>query len=152
MTIIADFVVEGRPEPKGSWTPVAMGKRIVLLPARAKNRKDGTRSTEARDRYEAWTRSVTAAATAWQLVHRRKVVDDEPLSVQLGFFVPKPLSSRDEYPIRRPDLDKLTRLALDCLTKARLIADDARIVDLTLSKRFGKPHARIIVSSLEDAA
>jgi Holliday junction resolvase RusA-like endonuclease len=146
--IIADFTVDGNPEPKGSWTPIVRGGRVVMLPARR---------GEARKRYEVWVRDVTAAAKVWQLTHRRALLDDEPLRVELGFFMPRPPSvhKRVLFPIRRFDADKLARLVLDCLTKGGLIADDARIVDLIVSKRFAGekgPHARIIVSSLLERA
>lgn len=156
MNVIADFVVHGRPEPKGSWSIYQPPNgRARLIPAYNVKRKDGTRS-DARERYAAWTRAVTAAATVWQLSHRRKLVDNEPLRVEIGFFLPRPVSTpkRIPYPIRKPDLDKLARLALDCLTQAGLITDDARIVELVVSKRFAlsKPCARIIVASLAEVA
>jgi len=155
--IIADFTVDGIAEPKGSVSAFVRGKRAVIVQGGRRNkRKDGTYS-DAPDRYRKWTRDVTAAATVWQAVHRRPLVDDEPLRVEIGFYLPKPASAskRVLFPIRKPDSDKLARCVLDALTKGGLIADDARIVDLIISKRFAcekGPHARIIVSSLLERA
>lgn len=151
MRLIADFTVDGVAEPKGSMTPVLRGDKILMLHRVNNQRKDGTRS-DGRERYQAWTLAVSSAARVWQLTHRRKIDDTEPLRVEIEFFLPKPASAskRILFPVRKPDSDKLARCVLDALTTGGLIADDARIVDLIVSKRFAteKPHARIIVSSL----
>lgn len=155
--IIADFVVNGIAEPKGSVSAFVRGKRAVIVHGGRRNkRKDGTFS-DAPERYRRWMRDVAAAAKVWQTVHRRKINDDEPLRVEIAFFLPRPAraAKRVVFPVRRPDSDKLARAVLDALTKGGLIADDARIVDLIVSKRFATetPHARIVVTSLlENAA
>lgn len=48
--------------------------------------------------------------------------------------VVKPTSPK--YPVVKPDLDKVTRLLLDAAKDARLIRDDAHVIDLHVSKRY----------------
>jgi Holliday junction resolvase RusA-like endonuclease len=143
--IIADFTVDGIAEPKGSVRGFNVKGRVVIV-----------HGGNSPGKYKAWVRDVTAAAKVWQEVHRRTIQDDEPIAVDLWFYLPRPKSAskRVVYPIRRPDIDKLARLACDCIVKAGLIADDARIVDLTLHKRFAtdQPYARVIVKSLLEKA
>jgi Holliday junction resolvase RusA-like endonuclease len=145
--LLAAFTVEGVPEPKGSLTPIVRNGRAVLVPGLNRKRKDGTRS-DGRQRYERWCRAVTAAATVYQAVNRRVVRDDESLIVEIAFYLPKPASAprRVVHPNRKPDIDKLTRAVFDCLTKAGVIADDARIVRMIVDKKFAidrKPRAEI---------
>jgi Holliday junction resolvase RusA-like endonuclease len=153
--VIADFTVDGIPEPKGSMTPARRGGKIVMLHGMNHKRKDGTRG-DGRERYEAWERSVVAAATVWQLTHKRRVIEREPLVLTCAFFLPRPksLPKSVEYPTAPPDLDKLARMIGDCLKKGGLISDDAVFVDLNARKRFAfdKPCVRIIVSTLLERA
>jgi Holliday junction resolvase RusA-like endonuclease len=39
----------------------------------------------------------------------------------------------------KPDIDKLTRAILDGLTDGGLLADDARVVELHITKRYPTP-------------
>lgn len=70
------------------------------------------------------------------------------LEVRVTFYIERPRSikiSDRPLPIVRPDLDKLAR-TLDSLTTARLISDDALIVELHAKKRYAdtrSPGARI---------
>jgi Holliday junction resolvase RusA-like endonuclease len=149
LPLLAAFRVDGVPEPKGSMTAIVRGGRAILIPAYDTKRKDGTRS-DSRKRHEQWVRSVTAAGVVYQAVNRRHVRDDEALVVELKFFLPRPpsLPPRVHYPIRKKDADKLARLVLDCLTKSGTIADDGRIVDLVVRKRFAigcPPGVEIVI-------
>ena len=59
----------------------------------------------------------------------------------LRFNIRKPVS----YPasvvnmVRKPDLDNLAKAVLDALVKARILADDNIVTDLSLSKRYVEP-------------
>ena len=65
---------------------------------------------------------------------------DGPLRLRMVFTLQKPASAPKRtrtWPIRYPDLSKLTRSTEDALTSSGLIADDARIVEYSrLAKVF----------------
>jgi len=149
--ILMQLVVDGIPEPKGSvsaFVDKRTGKARIKF-GTASKRKDGTRG-DGPKRYRAWCRTVCAAAKAWQAVNRRLTHDEEALALEIVFCMPRPVSTprKIKLPIRKPDLDKLTRLVADCLTKSEVITDDARIVEIHVRKQFaldGKPCARITI-------
>jgi Holliday junction resolvase RusA-like endonuclease len=135
---LARFVAYGNPEPKGSvaaFVDKRTGQARIKFGSTTK-RKDGSRS-DGPQRYAAWCANVTSAAAAWRLTNGRPTFDG-PLVVYLKFFLPRPKSVPLAiiFPAVKPDVDKLCRGVLDCLTKAELIADDARIVDAWPRKRY----------------
>lgn len=77
---------------------------------------------------------------------------DEPVGVIATFTLPRPSSAprRRWAPDRKPDLDKLARACFDALTAAGVVADDARVIDLTCSKRYGQPGMHLTVAPLID--
>lgn len=154
-TVIAAFAIEGIPEPKGSLSAFADPRnpgRIIMTHGSSKKRKDGSRS-DGPERFKAWAMRVRSAATVWQITHRRELRDDEAIGVRLAFYMPRAISTpkRVKYPIRKPDLDKLTRCVCDALQKGRLIAEDARIIDLDLKKRYDpdRPRCEVTVWVIE---
>lgn len=134
------FIVYGVPMPKGSHTAVVRGNRAVLLDARR---------GPSRKAFEVWTMAVYTAA------HVRTVplMDatpsgpyalDGPLNVCARFFFPRPKTETRAERLRlfkttTPDLDKLLRALLDPMTKAGLIADDARVVSFNGSAKLFVP-------------
>lgn len=62
----------------------------------------------------------------------------EPISVMLTFYLPRPKSVKREYPSVRPDIDNYSKLTLDAMTQAEILTDDALVVDLYLTKRYGE--------------
>ena len=68
---------------------------------------------------------------------------DGPLILTILFWLTAPTSlSRKKLamgPYRKPDLSKLVRSTEDALVTAGAIADDARIVELHVEKRFVPP-------------
>lgn len=130
-TPLAVFCAYGVPMPMGSKTALVSKTtgRIVL--------KDG-RNKESQRAYREWCAAVESAVCARRMIRGYEVDDDAPLLVRLTFFLPRPASAprRVTHPVRKPDLDKLARCVLDCLTRAHAIADDARIVLLIAEKRF----------------
>lgn len=74
-----------------------------------------------------------------------------PAAVSLEFSVPKPKSApkkRDVLPHKRPDLDKLVRAALDAMSGVAF-RDDAQIVDITATKRYGTPGVYVRIEQLD---
>jgi Holliday junction resolvase RusA-like endonuclease len=124
MTRVA-FVAYGNPAPKGS-------KRGFF------NKHTGRVAlVESSKREKPWRQDVMAAALS---ARNGAEPLDGPLVLRLVFTMPKPKSapkSRRSYPDRKPDVDKLMRSVLDALVAAGVIADDARVVEVTrLAKVF----------------
>lgn len=73
---------------------------------------------------------------------------DEPVDVFCTFILPRPQSApkRRWAPDRKPDIDKLLRAALDALTASGVVADDARVVHVAMSKVYGLPGMTMSVS------
>ena len=77
---------------------------------------------------------------------------DGPVKVTAVFYFPRPRTTRfKRYPAGKPDTDKLCRAVLDSLTIARVIRDDARVVELSARKEWAdtKNGAQITVELVE---
>lgn len=72
---------------------------------------------------------------------------DEPVVVTVTFVLSRPASAprRRWAPDRKPDIDKLLRAALDALTASGVVADDARVVHVQMSKVYGQPQMVLTV-------
>lgn len=61
--------------------------------------------------------------------------------LHLKFFLLRPPSVNSKtrpFPVVKPDIDKLTRAIMDGLS-GKIYTDDARVVDLVISKRYDNP-------------
>lgn len=123
------FFVEGHPAAQGSKRHVGGGRMIEMskyLPA--------------------WREEVKGAA---RRCHMDDGPYDGPVSVAITVYLAAPKKSRfGEYPAGPPDADKLARAIGDALTQSGVIKDDARIVDLHITKRWadgGPPGASITI-------
>ena len=76
---------------------------------------------------------------------------DCPVQVAATFALPRPASAvRARWaPDRKPDIDKLLRSLLDALTASGCVADDARVVDVRMSKVYGLPGVTFTVGPAE---
>lgn len=136
------FTVFGIPAPKGSKRAFAVGGRAMVVDDNKPALRD-------------WTRQVNDKLQG--LAEAGLPTLDGPLYVVARFYMPKPKSApkrRRTWPDKKPDLDKLLRALLDPLVKTRLIADDARIVELHAEKRYAedagvKPCADVSVWTFE---
>ena len=135
------FTVIGEAKPKGSARGFAVGRRVVIT-------------------------NDCAAAKPWQQqVHwtAREAVQEAglqpwagPVYVMIAFVLPRPLrlgKKRSGVPHgNRPDLDKLTRTALDALTGVCFL-DDGQVARLHVTKRYADPAepagATITVQAIE---
>ena len=110
----------------------------------------GSRTRSANPKLNDWRQRVGNTALA---VRRGIFFDRETaVDVRLIFYLPRPQSTpkRIEYPIRKPDIDKLERAILDALTNV-LWVDDAQVTDVTKRKRFapgGTCYVAISVSEM----
>jgi Holliday junction resolvase RusA-like endonuclease len=141
-----EIFVAGDPKPMGSKTAFVVrgprGSRAVVT--------DGKSGKAMR----SWQDSVTAEALSMWGDGGRMT---GPVEVVMTFFLARPggqlnkhgqpRPSAPRYPAVKPDIDKLARSTLDALAVV-LLADDSRVVTLTLGKRYadeGPTGARISV-------
>lgn len=120
--------------------PVAQGRpRAFKLPSGQIRMYDPATSRD-------WKRTVLA-----QVLERKPPVPVEgPLTMTLVFEVPRPKSTpkRVQYPIKRPDLSNMLKAIEDALTGV-VYRDDAQIVELSVTKRFGPtPGVAVRVEAL----
>lgn len=71
-----------------------------------------------------------------------------PVGVRLDFVLQGPKRRTRVHPTVRPDIDKLTRAALDALTMARVYGDDSQVCDLHVTKAYGDPALHVLVVEL----
>ncbi len=121
------FRVDGIPAPQGSKRHVGNG-RMIEMSKRVGPWRDRVVLTLRRD-------------------YKGEPLDG-PLSARLEFYIERPKSVTREFPSVMPDIDKLVRSTFDAMKQGGLIADDARIVDLEATKRYGEPGAFIIVNEV----
>lgn len=126
--------VPGIPVPQGSMRALGPGRMVH----------------SNRDKLRPWRDSVT-----WHLRDAMTAAGmtepwDEPVGVLIVFILPRPASAprRRWAPDRKPDLDKLARSCLDSLTAAGVVADDARVTDITCRKRYGQPGMHLTIAPL----
>ena len=109
--------IPGTPQPQGSKAAFLRGKKVVMI--------------DSNKNLPAWRKLVTqkleeANASCQPLTGA--------ISLDVMFFMPKPKSNRDLFPIRKPDIDKLIRAINDSATDAGCIEDDARVVETVAYK------------------
>src|SRR5262249_45944476 len=92
---------------------------------------------ESSKQVKPWRDSVVSAARE-NLTHFVGAV-----SLSIYFTLPKPKSApktRQTWPDKKPDLDKLCRSTFDALKTAGVIEDDSRVVRLETEKVFPGEH------------
>lgn len=134
------FFVAGNPVPKGSFRAFNNGGRPVIT-----NNNPRTKDWEMRIAHEA---QVAISATMLN------EIIDSAVRVSMDFYMerPKSLKKSVEHNIKRPDLDKLVRAALDGITGV-LINDDSQVVELRATKNYAgdkekRPGAWITIETL----
>lgn len=131
--------IDGDPAPQGS-------KSGFVNPSTGK-----VRMVEKSKRLKPWRATVAAAV--------RDALDgapplDGPIEVDLVFYLPRGKTVRRLLPTVTPDIDKLTRAVLDGLGAKHgggAIADDARVVDLHVRKRYADDCAPGVVIKVQPA-
>ena len=127
-------VAFGAPATQGSKKAFVRGRKVSLV--------------EMDKKLPAWRAAVEAAAQlsagpTWEPI-------DAAVSVTGQVSLRKPKTTKyPDAPAGTPDLDKLQRAIGDALTKARVIADDARIVHWNIRKVWGIPGADLIITQEE---
>lgn len=120
-----EMTVRGEPAPQGS-------KRGFV------NKHTGrVAMVESSKKVGPWRDDVKAAAENARDAALSAL--DGPLYAEIIFTLPKPKSApktRQIWPDRKPDLDKLARAVFDALRAAGVYTDDARVVELRTAKRY----------------
>lgn len=104
------FTALGEPAPQGSMRGFVVNGRAIV--------------TADNKRTKPWRQAIIDSAPDGPLLHG-------PVAVYCVFTMPRPKSApkRETIPSKKPDLDKLTRAALDAVKDAGLIEDDARVAE-----------------------
>jgi Holliday junction resolvase RusA-like endonuclease len=140
------FTVHGTPQPKGSaraFVPKGWTRPVITSTNRNLKGWEATIRTEIqRVMSEKPRADLLAIFTA-------------PVRVTLVFHLDRPKSAprRVTLPITRPDLDKLTRGAIDALNGV-LFKDDSQVVAIDARKCFADTGAKleVVVESWTDVA
>ncbi|MFI6248978.1 RusA family crossover junction endodeoxyribonuclease [Streptomyces sp. NPDC051016] len=132
MTLAFDFEVHGTPGPQGSKTRNAAGAMY-----------------ESSAKVKPWREAVKSAALdrlsydiCWSPLR-------EAVRLEVVFTLPRPKShfgtgknaglvkaSAPQYPIGKPDTDKLLRSTQDALKDAGVLLDDSVVTDTVAAKRY----------------
>lgn len=123
--------VIGLPAPKGSRRFVGLSKagRGILI--------------ESSKKCKPWSLAVKYETMTVRENAGMRGPMGGPVEVVMVFTMPKPKSapkSRETWPDKKPDIDKLVRSTSDALVEAGAIEDDARIVTLWARKVFPGSH------------
>lgn len=154
----------GNPQGEGG-TPAGAGLPLVIhvlgTPAPQGSKRAFRHRTTGRvvtvesahERVQTWREAVKAAAWAALPSTGRYPFGSDPLTVEITFTLARPKSHyrtgrnahllRDnapEYPVTKPDLDKLTRSTFDALVDAGVIGDDAMVAEVVARKRYPRTH------------
>jgi len=125
---VIDLFVSGVPQPKGSTKAFVVNGRPII-----------TSTNKSLKSWEGVVRNALGMASV--------VLIKGPVTVSLWFSLPQPQTraprpksadprKRNPVPDTKPDLDKLARGTLDALNRIAF-EDDARVVDLHVSKVYG---------------
>lgn len=127
------FAVRGLPIPQGNLRASVVNGHAYL-------------HEKSKGPLSAWRHAVASAAQPYA----PKTLWEGPVSITLLFTLPQPKSRKEWagrgknkrrvkwWPDRRPDVDKLARACLDALTNV-VFRDDAQVVGLSATKRYGAP-------------
>lgn len=105
---------------------------------------------------EGWKSLVATEARS----HRPAAPLEEPLSVELDFFLPRPKSRSRKCDVQdaiacasKPDCDNLAKAVLDCMTQDGWWRDDSQVVRLVVEKRYhaigARPGASVRVREMQ---
>lgn len=129
------FGVNGIPKPQGSKTIRTAGGRSWL--------------TEASPEVYKWREKVRETAKRVFILNALQKPLDEPVEVEITFYLPKPKSVDRNQPAVKPDLDKLVRAINDSI-QGILIADDSRVCRIIAEKRYAKLGEPGVIISIRE--
>lgn len=136
MTELVLRVYGTEPGPQGSKRHVGNGRMI-----------------EASKKVAPWRAAVALEIQKAWLAFDGFVIFDEPVEVEVTFYLPRPSTVKRILPSVPPDVDKLARSTLDGLVQGGALVDDSLVVNLTALKRYadGRPiGADIVIKTLQN--
>lgn len=116
-----NLFINGEPAPQGSKTAKCINGKAIMW-------ESSTKVKLWRQLVDFQTK-VAMHNNKWQML-------DQPLSIELTFYLPKPKSVTRFVPSVKPDLDKLIRSTCDGLKTGGLYTDDALIVQILANKYY----------------
>jgi Holliday junction resolvase RusA-like endonuclease len=132
------FAVNGVPKPQGSKTIRSIGGRSWL--------------TEASPEVYKWRDTVRETAKRVFILNGLQKPLDEPVEIEITFYLPKPKTVDRQQPAVKPDLDKLIRAVNDSI-QGILVVDDSRVCRIVADKRYaklGEPGVIITIRKYND--
>lgn len=124
MTQLLHWFVEGVPVPQGSKTAMVVNGRAVMF--------------EANKKHKSWREHVSSVIPALESP------STSPVRVELLFYFNRPKTVKREYMSVKPDIDKLSRSILDCLS-GRIIKDDSQVIILNARKEYTDQSPGVLV-------
>jgi crossover junction endodeoxyribonuclease RusA len=139
--VLIKFTVYGHPQPQGStraFIPKGWQRPII---------------TSDNAKLKPWRQEITKAAIqALGETPLPAIARNLPVAVRMDFYLAKPQSTpkRVTRPVKKPDVDKLTRAIFDSLT-GTVFVDDSQVVEVLIGKWYGQPErVEIFVSIARD--
>lgn len=134
------FTVIGEPQPQGStraFIPKGWNRAVI---------------TTANKKNKPWRQECSnAAMVAIETFGFVPMMNGEPVELSVDFYFDKPKSVKKSVAckVTKPDVDKLVRSVCDALTGIAF-KDDAQIVRLHSTKRFGTPSRAVVTVCTAD--
>ena len=129
------FFVDGIPESQGSKHAFAVRRKSGGVWTYTGKTCMVDASPKHHNRLKSWRQTVMIAAVNAKNEYGWTTVD-EPVGLELVFYLPSPKKPMFPEPAVKPDVGKLARAVEDSLTQAELYADDARIIEEHIRKRY----------------
>lgn len=142
------IIVEGKPAPKGSWSPITRGGKTRFIPSNKNS--------------ASWQKKVKEHCIGYI---DEPFLKPEAFRIGLSFCFKRPKShfgtgrnsdklkpNAPKYMIKTPDLDKLERSILDAMTGI-IYEDDSQVADLISKKRYsdeGKDGVIIYIERIKE--
>lgn len=105
-------------------------------PQGSKRHVGNGRMVESSRKVAPWRAAVSEAVkTAWR-DNLGFIVFEEPVQVDVTFWLPRPATVKRPLPSVPPDVDKLARATLDGLVQGGCLKDDALVTELLARKRY----------------
>lgn len=140
--------------------PIAQPRQRIRVVKTRAGRVFAQNYTPTKSPANEWKRmvSIEALNAALQRRHEFKRPISGPLAVSMGFYFErprhhigadgKPRKSSPQNHTQKPDLDNLAKAVLDALVSASIIADDAHVVWLEVSKQWADNHPHGVECSI----